>query len=167
VYITVHQDAGFNSPIVGWAIENGTPSKNDFLTDARFLELTVLGNAEHPTRCAVIMEHITGTEPDEDPAFDDPGAISDSDPKTETSYTIPCSESENSTRITWPDGSIVMTGHIEDTSSSGSEDDDSNSASDNPWSFHIDEITRAPHTTRFDPEGSFSLGSPAPSSTAT
>src|SRR5580692_4741197 len=56
-HITIHQDAGYNSPFIGWAVENGTPSDGKLRTDARFLELTVLGNAEHPTTCSVIIEH--------------------------------------------------------------------------------------------------------------
>jgi|GEM_PF-4408709 hypothetical protein len=153
VHITIHQGAGYNDPVIGWAVENGTPSKNDFHTDARFLELTALGNADNPTECAVVIERTVSTQPDEDPSTDDPVLLGGEDPTTEHSYTIPCSQSVNSTRIVWPDGSIVMTGHIEDAAATVDSED--SSPSENAWSFKIDSITHAPRITKFDPVGSF------------
>jgi hypothetical protein len=163
LHITIHQDAGYNSPIIGWAVENGTPGDGKLRTDARFLELTVLGNAEHPTNCALAIEHAVTDQLDENPASDDPILIGDENPKVEHSYTIPCSETPDSTTISWPDGSIVMTGHIDDSSSS--EDNEESSSGDNPWSFRIDHIKRAPRITKFDPEDSFTWGSPSPEPT--
>jgi hypothetical protein len=162
-HITIHQDAGFDSPIIGWAIENGTPGDGAVRTDARFLELTVLGNANHPTTCAITIEHAITNKLDEDPANDDPVLLGDDNPTTERSYTIPCSERPNSTEILWPGGTIVMTGHIEDTSSGDDNEDASTDA--NPWSFKIDKIDQAPRITKFDPEDSFSWGTPSPEPT--
>ena len=157
-HITIHQDADSGSPIIGWAIENGNPSKGDVRTNVWFLELTVLGNADHPTNCAVSMEHAVTNQLDEDPILDDPSTIGDDNPKTERSYTVTCSEKPDSTRISWPGGAIAMTGHVtENTSDDSGEQAPSNEPR---WSFAIDHIQRAPRTTKFDPEDSFTWPSP-------
>jgi hypothetical protein len=158
-HITIHQYAGYNDPVIGWATENGTPSEGNVRTSARFLELAVLGNADHPTKCVVSIEHAVTDELDEDPGYDDPTLIGDDNPKTERSYTILCSESPNSTRISWPDGSIVLTGHIEGGS------DDETSSGENKWAFTIDHIERSPRTAKFEPEDSFEGSQPIPEPT--
>jgi hypothetical protein len=156
-HITIHQDASQNDPIIGWAVENGNPSKNTFRAMVRFLELSVLGTADHPSRCAIIIEKLVSHEPDEDPMSDDPTDldfdIGSPQPTAERSYTIPCSEHEKSTQIAWPDGSIVLSGHIAEPSSS--EDSDNESASENHWQFVIDGVVQAPRITKFDPPDSF------------
>jgi hypothetical protein len=161
-HITIHQDATRGDPIVGWAIENGNPSKNTFRASVRFLELSVLGTAEHPSRCAIVIEKLVSQQPDEDPVLDDPVLLDPSaQPAAERSYTIPCSEREKSTRIAWPDVSIVLSGHIDEA---GRANQDGGSESDDRWEFVIDEVSKAPRITRLDdPEGSLMWTAPSPS----
>jgi hypothetical protein len=164
-HVTIHQDAGQNDPIIGWAVENGNPSKSTFRAIVRFLELSVLGTADHPARCAIIIEKLVSHEPDEDPMSDDPTDldfdIGSPQPTVERSYTMPCNERAESTRIVWPDGSIILLGHIEHPSDENRNDDSSDS---NSWQFVVDEVTQAPKGTQLDdPGGSLMWATPSPS----
>lgn len=139
-----------NSPIVGMAIENGTPSKNDFRADVWVLELSVLGDLEHPSVCGIAVEHVRETTPRKHP-FE---AVADSSGTIERHATIPCSERVDSTKLTWPDGSTAMTGHIEYNVHADEEGSD--------WLYHIDHIARAPRIATFVPHNSFLWRSPPP-----
>jgi hypothetical protein len=132
-----------NFPIVGIAIENGTPSKNDFRADVRVLELSVLGDLDHPSVCAIVLEHVHQTTPRKYP-FDDVAA---SDGRIEGHALIPCSEKPGSTKLMWPDGEVAMTGHIEYNVHAEEENSD--------WVYHIDHIARAPRIATFEPPASF------------
>jgi hypothetical protein len=149
-HVTIYQDASMNSPIVGMAIENGTPAKGDFRADVRVLELSVLGDVDHASACGVVLERERQTKPSRHP-FDD---LSFSENSTIDRYAaIACSERANSTKLTLADGSIDMTGHVE-YETYGDE---------NEWVYHIDHISRAPRITTFVPPDSFVW--PPPTST--
>jgi hypothetical protein len=165
LHITIHQDANEKDPIVGWAIENGTPSKNTFRASVRFLEWSTLGTADHPSACAIVIEKVISGSPDEVPETDDPtfmvapDSINLAQPTTEQSYTIPCSERTKSTQILWPRASVAILGHIAQGDSEDTADDDSTR-----WHFVIDEIPQAPRVTQLDdPRGSLVWTTPSPS----
>ena len=166
VHITIHQNARHDDPIIGRAVENGSLSKGTFRAVVRFLKLTVLGSV--PSRCAIVIERFVTLDPDEYPGEDNAELLFDLDPNGEKlagpvqqPYLIPCGERDKSTRIAWPDGSIVLLGHIDDSTS---EDSDNDGTSDNGWHFVIDEVTQAPRIAQLDdPGGSLEWVTPTPS----
>lgn len=140
-HVTIYQDASMNSPIVGTAIENGTPAKNNFHADVWVLELSVLGDVNHPSACGVVLEHDRQRKPSRYP-----GDLSFSENSTLERYAaIPCSEKPDSTKLGWSDGSVAMTGHVE--YKTYGEDDE--------WVYHIDHISRAPRIATFVPPNAF------------
>jgi hypothetical protein len=148
-HVTIYQNASMNSPIVGIAIENGTPAKSGFRADTWVLELSVLGDVDHPSACGVVLERGRQTKPSVYPYVD----LSLADNSTIDRYAaIPCSERANSTKLTSADGSIAMTGHVE-YKTYGDE---------NEWVYHIDQISRAPRITKFVPPDSFAWPSSPP-----
>ena len=165
VHITIHQNARHDDPIIGRAVENGSLSKGTFRAVVRFLKLTVLGSV--PSRCAIVIERFVTLDPDEYPGGPTLSSFSTwirmAVPLDLCSsrYWIPCGERDKSTRIAWPDGSIVLLGHIDDWTS---EDSDNDGTSDNGWHFVIDEVTQAPRIAQLDdPGGSLEWVTPTPS----
>lgn len=165
-HLFIHQDADAGDPVVGWSTENGAPSSDGFTDHSRFLELTVLGNADHPRRCVLSIEELYSNEPDEDATAESYLLIgSKRDPKIVRSTEIPCSKDTGSTQLQWQDAAILMNGHLVDAYEQPSGDDDQNVETGERWSFHIDKIRMVPRIARFDPEGSFVWTSPSASPT--
>lgn len=161
-HITIRDRAEQNHPIIGWAVENGTPSKHTFKVTFWFLELSVLGEAIHPSACAIVIEEAASQTPIKDPSTDD-SILSDPDakPRTERSYTVPCSERKRSTRIVWPGNSIVLLGHVSrPITEHESFDSEQEYEEVGDWQFGIDEIPQAPRIAEFDPPGSFTFSTP-------
>ena len=165
-HITIHQDALEHDPIIGWAVENGTPNKNTLHDEVRFLAWSALNAGAHSSRCVITVSKLVTDQPDEDPMEDDPemltiGDLGNPKPSLEQAYIIPCSERANSTRIAWPHDAIVLIGHIAEPNTDDSNDDN---PGNNRWHFVIEEVTQTPRTTQIDdPRGSLKWATPLPS----
>lgn len=149
-HVMIYQDAPANSPIAGIEVENGTPSKNTFRADARVLELSVLGDLNRPTVCAIVIERVRETKPLQYPF----GNVFGTNAAIERYSTIPCSPTPDSTKVTLPQGPIALTGHVEYAIHGELATYD--------WTYHIDHIVRAPRIAQFDPPDAFTRPAKSP-----
>lgn len=154
-HVTIHQDADLNSPIIAIAIENGDPGTLRFRNDVRILELAIIGDLLHPAACGVVIEHFRLRTPYGDPVSD-LGIALDHAGSVEKRETIACSEKPRSTHLSWPDNSVIMSGHLS-YERGGDENGDENDENDDDgkWQYHIDDIHVAPRIAVFDPPNSF------------
>lgn len=143
-HVTIHQNAVLKGALVGWRVENGNPADNTFKAQTRLLEVDIVGDGMHPTRCVVNIEVGQSAAPDD--------LLLES--RTESAWLIPCGEGARSTRVASPDDSVVLLGHF----NFASDEDERNSA----WEFVIDEISQAPRIAEFEPKGSFTWVTPEP-----
>lgn len=155
VHLLIHQDADEKSPIIGWVLENGTPSKGDFHVEVKSLSLTIIGSGDHPDQCVLsIQRYINALPANDDPELDeldkwwlanDPDSVLDAKTTTIGSKIVPCNETPNSFLISWPDVHVALKGRLDQTTGENGEI--------GPWEYHIDTIQEAPKNVEYDPPG--------------